>query len=75
MKFTISCLLTLQMQHTKFSKDWPSNCREEYVIKRRTMNDDGHQTIYMAKCHLSDSGDIKMLIKLYFRNYLFQDFF
>ena len=24
MKFTISCLLTLQMLHTKFGQDWPS---------------------------------------------------
>ena len=29
MKFTISCLLTLQMLHKKFGQDWPSSSREK----------------------------------------------
>ena len=31
MKLTISCLLTLQMLHTKFGTDWPSSSSEEDV--------------------------------------------
>ena len=39
MKFTISCLLTLQMSHTKFGEDWPSSFRDEDVNERRTTDD------------------------------------
>ena len=46
MKFTISCLLTLQILQTKFGQDWLS--REEYVNGRRSI----------AMGHLSDSGDL-----------------
>ena len=52
MNFTISCLLTLQMLHTKFGKDWSSSFSEEDVKGRRTTHDDGSQPIAI----LSDSG-------------------
>ena len=38
MKFTSSCLLTLQMLHTKFGKDWPSSFWD--VNGRRTTHYD-----------------------------------
>ena len=51
--FTISCLLPLQMLHTKFGQDWPSGFWEEYVNGWPTLHDGwqwtqpigiGHQT-------------------------------
>ena len=63
MKFTISCLLTLQMLHTKFGKDWPSSSWEEDVNARRTTDDDGRQP--RAIGHLSDSGDLNISLKAF----------
>ena len=63
MKFTISCLLTLQMLHTKFGKDWPSSFWGEDVNAQPTTDDDGRQPIAIG--HLSDSGDLK----IYFTNW------
>ena len=37
---TISCLLKLQMFHTKFGQDWTSSSREEDVNGRRRTTDD-----------------------------------
>ena len=54
MKFTISCLLTRQMLHTKFGLDCPSIYWED-VNARRTTND-GRQPIAIG--HLSHSGDL-----------------
>ena len=39
MKFIISCLLTLQMLHTKFGYDWPSSFWVEDVNAWRTTHD------------------------------------
>ena len=50
MKLTISCLLTLQILHTKFG--W--HC---FLIRSRTTDNDGRQPI--AIDHPSDSGDLQ----------------
>ena len=57
MKLTISCLLTLQLLHTKFGSYWPSSSSEEDVNARRTTDDDGRQPIAIG--HLSYSGELK----------------
>ena len=57
MKFTMSCLVTLQMLQTKFDKVCPSSSWEEDVNAQTDNN--GHQPI--AIDHLSDSGDLKIL--------------
>ena len=44
MKFTISWLLSLQMLHTKFGKDWLSNSWEKNVNGRRTTEDGWRRT-------------------------------
>ena len=62
MKLTISCLLTLQMLHTKFGKDWPSSSWEEDVNARHTTDDDGRQPIAIG--HLSYSADLKNSVDL-----------
>ena len=55
-KFTITYLLTLQMLHTKFGKDWPSSSWEEVNGRRRS-----HGRLQpIAISHLSDSGDLKI---------------
>ena len=43
MTFTFSCLLTLQIPHTKFGYDLPRSSWEEDVNGRRTTIDDGRQ--------------------------------
>lgn len=53
--FIISCLLTLRMLHTKFSKDWSSRSRKKNA--RRTTHD-GRQPLEIG--HLSDSGVIRI---------------
>ena len=58
MTFTISCLLTIQILHTKFDKYWPNSSWEEDVYARRTTYDDGRQPI--ARVHLSYKGDLKI---------------
>ena len=57
MKFTISCVLTLQMLHIKFGYNWTSGSWQEDVIARLVMDDDRRQPIALG--HLTDSGDIK----------------
>ena len=54
-EFTISCLLTLQMLHTKFD---PVVLKKIMLTQdgRRTMHDDGHQPTAIG--HLSDSCDL-----------------
>ena len=72
MKFTISCLLTLPMLHTKFGKDWPSSSWEEDVNGRCTRHTAQHTTDNVgpqptAIGHLSDSGDLKSyMVQIYF---------
>ena len=67
-KITFSCLFTLQMLHTKFGKYWPSSSWEEDVNGRRTTEDaqrtttDAGQSIAIG--HLSDSGDLKINMKM-----------
>ena len=56
----ISCLLTLQMPHTKFGWDWPISSWEEDVDARRTTDDDGRQPIAIG--YLSYSGDLKTMV-------------
>ena len=51
MQFTISCLTTLQMLHTK-DKDWPSSSWEEDVNGWCTPHEDGRQPIAIG--HMSD---------------------
>ena len=61
MKFTISCLLTLQMLHTKFGLDSPSSSWEEDVNTWQTTDDDGRQPIAIGHLSYSGySGDLKM---------------
>ena len=57
MKFTNFCLLTQQMLHIKFEKDWPSSSRED-VKARQTAHKGGCQPITMD--YLSDSGDLEI---------------
>ena len=52
MEFTISCLLTLQMLHNKFGKDWQSFLRRD-VNTQQMLHDHGSQPI--------DSGDLKIV--------------
>ena len=59
MKFTISCLLTIQILHIKFGKDWPLERKMLTYDARRTMDFDGRQTIAIG--HLSDSGYLKTI--------------
>ena len=57
MKFTISCLLTLQILHTNFGKDWP------VVLEKKMLThegDSGRQPIAIG--HLSYSGDLKCIM-------------
>ena len=41
----ISCLLTLQMLHSKSGKDWPSTSWEDDFKRRRTTDNDRRQPI------------------------------
>ena len=43
MNFTISCVLTLQMLHTKFGKDWPP-----VVLEKKMLTHDAHRTTTIA---------------------------
>ena len=44
MKFTKSCLLTLQMLHTKFGKDWPcSSCEKMLTDDAQRTTTDANQ--------------------------------
>ena len=61
MKFTMSCLFTVQILHTKFGQDWLSSSWED-VNARRTRQDARRATTDqpIAMGHLSDSGDLKI---------------
>ena len=58
MKFTISCLLALQMLHTKFGKIGLVVLEKKMLTHdARRMTDDDGQPIAIG--HLSYSGDLK----------------
>ena len=63
MKFTISCLLTLQMLHTNLVKIGPVVHENMLTVT----DDDGRQPIAIG--HLSDSGDLKMCLNLDFESF------
>ena len=61
MKFTISGHLPLQILHIKFGKDWPNIFEGEDVNWRQTLQTDDCEGQSIARGHLSDSGDLKIL--------------
>ena len=63
MKFTIFCLLSVQMQYNKGEDDIDTVAFEmklfmndERQCKRRTIDDDGFRLVAIG--HLGDSGDL-----------------
>ena len=71
MKFRISRLLILLILHTKFGKDWPSDSWED-LNAWRTTDDDWHHPIAIG--HLTESGDLKILIDYRMWEMYFQSF-
>ena len=63
LKYTIFCLLTLQMVHTKFGKYLSGSTWKEDVNARQTTHNsrrttDDHEREQTAINHLSDSADL-----------------
>ena len=65
MKFIISCLLTLQMLHTKFGKIGPVVLEKKMLMHdaRRTIDDDGRQPIAIG--HQSDDLNDIIFLNIY----------